>query len=126
MTRKTTRWLALVLVGGAVAAWFGGRPAQGDATSDQALAAAVQRGQQLFTAAWKAGAKTCADCHASGPNRMTSVRIKSYPKYDKTWAKVLCAQQKINQMISTKAQGSILVLGSDDLNALEAYISTLR
>ena len=126
MTLKTTRWLAPLLVGCIAAAWFAAGSAQGDATSDQALAAAVRRGQQLFAAPWKVGAKTCADCHASGPNRLTAARIKAYPKYDKTWAKVLCAQQKINQMISTKSQGSILVLGSDDLNAIEAYLSTLR
>lgn len=101
-------------------------PAQGDATSDRAEAAAVQKGKTLFQKVWKRGGKSCATCHASGRNKLTAVRLKSYPKYDKAWKRVITGQQKINHMIKSKSGGAPLVLGSSDLNALEAYISRLR
>jgi mono/diheme cytochrome c family protein len=100
--------------------------ARGDATSDQAEAAAVRRGAALFRQAWAPGAKRCFDCHGSGRNQLTSARLKSYPKYDPTWRQVVTAQQKLNQMIKGKSGGEPLVLGSDDLNALESYIAGLR
>ena len=90
------------------------------------LAASVKRGDEIFHAAWVKGGKTCATCHAEGLNRLTSDRLKSYPKYDKAWQKVISGQQKLNQMIRDRSAGEMLVLGSPDLTALEAYVSTLR
>ena len=101
-------------------------PAQGDATSDRAIAAAVRKGQTLFQKTWTQGGKSCAKCHASGRNKMTSARLKSYPKYDKAWRRVITGQQKNNHMIKTKVGGVPLTLGSEDINALEAYICQLR
>jgi mono/diheme cytochrome c family protein len=91
-----------------------------------AMAAAVRRGDELFHGAWVQGGKACANCHGEGQNKMTASRLKGYPKYDLTWQKVVTGQQKMNQMIKVKAGGEPLVLGSEDLNALEAYLSTLR
>ena len=54
----------------------------------------------------------------------TSQRLD--PKYDKVMKRVVSARQKINNMIKTKSGGEPLDLDSDDLTALEAYISTLK
>jgi thiosulfate dehydrogenase len=101
-------------------------PAQGDPKGDQALAAAVKRGKELWTKPWSAGSKTCAECHGGGANKMSAVRLKSYPKYDKAADKVVTAQQKLNHMIQEKGKGEALELGSDDMNALEAFVATLK
>lgn len=41
-------------------------------------------------------------------------------------AEVISGQQELNQMIRDRSGGEMLVLGSPDLNAFEAYVSTLR
>ena len=87
---------------------------------------AVKRGRQLYSQSWGPGTKTCAECHGPGPNRMRSGRAKSYPKFDKAAGKVISAQQKINQMIKVHTLAKPLPLGSDDLNAIEAYLGTIR
>ncbi|MFM8980090.1 MAG: hypothetical protein ACKOSS_06475 [Planctomycetia bacterium] len=110
--------LALLVGGG----WLL-RPAVGGPAED-AQAAAVKAGEALWKKSW--GGKSCAECHTSGPNAMKAARLKAYPKFDRALAKVVSAQQKINQMIVEKSRGTALELGSDALNALEAYISTLR
>jgi cytochrome c len=56
---------------------------------------------------------------------MKSPRLKAYPRFDKGLNKVVTGQQKINQMITEKSKGTALDLGSDDMNALEAYIASL-
>lgn len=98
--------------------------ARGDAASD-ALAAAVKKGEGLWKKAMATGGKSCAECHL-GPNAMKAPRLKAYPKFDKGLNKVVSAQQKLNQMITDKSRATALDLGSEDLNALEAYISTLK
>lgn len=116
-----------VLVAAVVAAvLFAGGPVAGDATSEKAEKEAVAKGRALYVKAWRPGAKSCATCHSRGPNRMTRPRLKAYPKYDKALGRVVTAQQKLNQMIQTQAKGQPLALGSDDLNALEAFVSTLE
>lgn len=97
-----------------------------DADARSALAEAVKRGGELYKKPWKAGAKTCAACHTRGPNKMTAKRAQAYPKYDKVLKKVVTLQQKLNQMIESKSKGKALELGSDDLNALEAYLKSLK
>jgi mono/diheme cytochrome c family protein len=100
--------------------------ARGDPQGDRALAHAVARGKELFQQTWGPGTKACAECHASGPNKMRAARLKAYPQWDKVLGKVVTGQQKMDQMIRDRAGGQPLGLGSDDLNALEAYLSTLR
>lgn len=124
-TRQHLVWLPLALLGAGL--WMS--PARSGPDEDvaaTALAAAVTRGGEVFNAPWTKGGKTCAACHAKGPNRLTAARLKSYPKYDKAWEKVLTGQQKMNQMISLKAGGEMLALGSADMNALEAYVASLN
>ena len=98
-------------------------PARGDAASD-ALKAAIKKGEELWRKPLVAGAKSCAECHL-GPNAMKSARLKAYPRFDKGLGKVVTGQQKLNQMITDKSKGTALELGSEDLNALEAYIASL-
>jgi cytochrome c len=90
------------------------------------MKAAIERGRALWTQAWAPSQKSCAACHSGGPNKLVAVRAKGYPKWDKSLDKVVSVQQKINQMIVQQAKGQPLELGSDDLNALEAFVSTLR
>jgi cytochrome c len=114
--------LALPLLGGLLlrpGAALGG-------PAEDALAAAVKKGEELWKKPWAAGQKACADCHTSGPNALKASRLKSYPKWDKGMAKVVTGQQKINQMIVDKSRGTALELGSDDLTALEAFVATLK
>ncbi len=115
--------IALPLVG---AFLLGAPEASGDATADKELAAAVKRGGELWKKSWGRGAKACFACHTRGPNKMTGRRLNTYPKYDKFMKKVVSAQQKINQMIRTKSGGKMLDLGSDDMNALMAFMKTLK
>jgi cytochrome c len=98
-------------------------PARGDAASD-ALKAAIKKGEELYRKPLTAGGKSCAECHV-GPNLMKSPRLKAYPRFDKAMGKVVTGQQKINQMITEKSKGTALELGSDDMNALEAYMASL-
>jgi cytochrome c len=86
---------------------------------------AIERGHVLFTQPWAEGAKACSACHAGGRNKLTGARVNEYPKYDRAMKRVVSGQQKINQMIETKSGGVPLELGSDDLNALEAYIKSI-
>ena len=103
------------------------REAQSDSVAERELAKAVERGKELWTTTFARGGKTCATCHTRGPNRMTGARLHAWPRYDdKGDRKVTSAQQKINQMIKKFGRGEPLELGSDDLNALEAYIKTLE
>lgn len=102
----------------------GSSSAASDPSTD--LPAAVKHGETLWKKQWTAGGKSCVECHAGGPNAMKVARLKSYPKFDKALGKVVTAQQKLNQMITEKGRGTALELGSTDLNALEAFISTLK
>jgi len=97
-----------------------------DATAKKALEAVVKKGGVLWKKSWRRGAKACMSCHLRGPNKMTSRRAASYPKYDKTLRKVVTVQEKINQMLKFKSGGKPMKLGSEDLTALEAYIKTLK
>jgi thiosulfate dehydrogenase len=116
----------LLLLPLAAAALLDVPEARGDATADKALEEAVKQGATLWKKSWRSGAKGCFACHTRGPNKMTGRRVESYPKYDKALGKVVSAQQKINNMIKTKSGGKMLDLGSDDMNALLAYMKTLK
>ena len=126
MNPRTMFLASLVLVPALAAAAFWPRLAAGDATADKALAEAEKRGQELYKKSWRPGGKACFACHVRGPNKLTSRRLKEYPKYDKALRKVVTAQEKINQMIKSKSGGKPLELGHEDLTALEAYVSTLK
>lgn len=116
---------ALFLVCGATLV-LDSAPAEGDPKADEALEKAVAEGKKLWSKSWKKGAKSCRACHTRGPNKLTAERLKEYPKYDKVFRRVVTGQQKLNQMIKSKSKGEQLELGSEELNALEAYISTLK
>ncbi len=122
MRTKLFTGLGLTVVAAASLTLFA-TPASGDAKSE--LAKAVKQGEVLWKQKWGKG-KTCAQCHSKGIKKLTEKRLNSYPKYDKFLKKVVTAQQKINQIIKAKAKGEELELGSDDLNALEAFIKTLK
>ena len=113
---------ALVLASGLV--WVLDRADAADAREE--LKKAVEHGAKLYKKRWAEGAKTCVACHAAGRNKLTGKRAGGYPKYDKSMKKVVTLQQKLNQMISSKSKGKELELGSDDLNALEAFVKTLK
>jgi cytochrome c len=124
MRRISLVLVVAVLAAGALA--LGSDPARSEGPGDQAMRKALQRGKDLWNQVWAPNQKSCATCHNAGPNKLIAVRLKAYPKWDKTMNRVVSAQQKINQMIVEKALGKPLELGSEDLNALEAHASTLR
>lgn len=126
MNTRSMFLAALVLVPAGLAFFLTPPLARGDAQADKALEEAVAQGAALYKKSWRPGAKACFACHLRGPNKLTSRRLKEYPKYDKTARRVITAQEKINQMIRSKSGGQPLELGHEDLTALEAYISTLR
>jgi cytochrome c len=117
--RRTLPLLALA------AALVAATTAFGDAKGDKALAQAVAKGKELWSKPFGDG-KACVTCHANGPNKMTAMRLHSYPKYNKALDKVVSAQQMMNTMIVGQGKGTALELGSEDLNSLEAYIATLK
>ena len=90
------------------------------------LKKAIEKGKELWRTPKAKGAKSCVACHARGPNKLNLKRVRSYPKYDKAMKKVVTLQQKLNQMIESKSKGKPFELGSDDLNALEAFLKTLK
>ena len=126
MNARKTLFALLLALPLAAAALLHAHEARGDAAADKALAEAVKRGRALWTQSWSAGAKGCFACHTQGPNKMTAARAESYPKFDKGLGKVVNVQQKINEMIRTKSMGKMLELGSEDMNALEAFLETLK
>ncbi len=132
MTRSTLLVLAVPLAAGLLGAVLFVRAARGDnprvspEVARKKLNDAVEHGRDLWSKPWVEGQKACIQCHGQGPNRMRSVRLKEYPKYDPDADRVITGQQKMREMIEEKARGKAPDLGSDDLNALEAYISTLR
>lgn len=123
MTLPKLAFLVALLVGAAVVSL---EDASSETKGERALKDAQASGKVLFGQSWAAGTKTCVTCHARGPNKLTGRRLSSYPRYDKLVGKVITGQQKLNQMIAEKSKGTPLELGSDDLNALEAYVKTLR
>lgn len=129
MTRSKRLFLLAAAASVAVCGLFLARPAQGEPEAVNprlAMQRAIQRGKELWTRSWGPESKACADCHGPGANQMRSSRLKSYPKYDPALLKVVTGQQKLNQMITKNSKGQALELGSDDLNALEAYVASLR
>lgn len=126
MNPRTMFLAALVLIPAGLTFFLAPPEAVGDAKADKALEEARKKGEALYKQSWKQGAKSCFACHVRGPNKLTSRRLKTYPKYDKALKRVVTAQEKINQMITSKGRGTELPLGHEDLTALEAYISTLK
>lgn len=110
---------ALMVAGGLIFSLA--RPAEAGPMED-----ALAKGKKLFEQSWTAGGKSCAACHSRGRNKLVGSRINAYPKYDRALKKVVTVQQKLNQMIVSKSRGKAMPLGSDDLNALEAYLNTLK
>jgi cytochrome c len=121
-------FLLLVVLGavGVVALMSVAVPASGEAPGESAMKEALARGKALWNQSWAPNQKSCATCHNAGPNKLIAQRVKGYPRWDKAMNRVVSAQQKINQMVVEKARGQALELGSDDLNALEAHLSTLK
>ena len=100
-------------------------PANSGPAPHPETAKAIARGKILFNKSWAPRAKSCKACHAAGPNKLSAARLHAYPKYDRFLRRVVSAQQKINYMIKKQSKGQPLPLGSEDLNALEAYLGTL-
>jgi cytochrome c len=124
MRFRPVAFLTLAAIGAFGLCAVATQPAEGDAAAD-ALAAALKRGEALWRKPMASGAKSCAECHGAGPNVMKASRLKAYPRFDKVLNKLVSSQQKIDQMVVEKSKGTALGLGSEDMNALEAYMSTL-
>src|SRR5262245_21163513 len=89
----------------------------------------VARCKELFRSKDLVSAKkSCAECHENPdkPQLNLLTRQFGYPAYSVKKRSVVSLGQKINEMLSGKARGSEMTLGSADLVALEAYVMSLK
>jgi cytochrome c len=95
--------------------------------AQEALDKSVARGKELFRSK-DLGKKTCAECHENPdkPQLNLVTRPFGYPAYSVKKRSVVSLGQKINEMLSGKARGKEMDLGSGDLVALEAYVMSLK
>lgn len=123
---------AVAVTGFAGACLYAGEDDEDDAAevkkvAHEALEKSVARGKELFRSK-DLGKKSCAECHENPdkPQFNLTTRQFSYPAYSVKKRSVVSLGQKINEMLSGKARGSEMTLGSADLVALEAYVMSLK
>jgi sulfur-oxidizing protein SoxA len=80
----------------------------------------VLDGEALWKAKTGAAGKSCADCHSDGSMRGVAA---SYPAYDKTLARPVDLEQRINLCRTGHQQATPLAYESRDLLALTAFIA---
>jgi cytochrome c len=92
---------------------------------ETAIKAAISKGKALFhDKKLGAGETTCSSCHL--PEAPLTGVADTYPKYSKGLKKVIILEEQINACIVGPLKGKPLRLGSEDANALAAYISSLK
>jgi sulfur-oxidizing protein SoxA len=80
----------------------------------------IQQGAALWREAAGSAAKSCADCHGE-PASMRGVAAR-YPVYDKTLARPITIEQRVNQCRTERQGAPELKVESDALIALTAFI----
>ena len=95
--------------------------------AQEALDKSVTRGKELFHSK-TLGKKSCSECHENPdkPQFNLVTRQFGYPAYSVKKRSVVSLGQKINEMLSAKSRGKEMELGSADLVALEAYVTSLK
>ena len=106
--------------------------AQADEFTEEDLAlwqeqydAVVQRGRDLFTDATLGGSKNgvvCAQCHPNASN----THPETYPKFQKQLGGVVPLAEMINWCIRNPLEGEPLALDSEEMIALQTYITHER
>ena len=93
----------------------------------EALDKSVARGKELFHSK-SLGKKSCSECHENPdkPQFNLVTRQFGYPAYSVKKRSVVSLGQKINEMLAAKSRGKEMELGSADLVALEAYVTSLK
>ncbi|HHJ40496.1 MAG: cytochrome C [Methylothermaceae bacteria B42] len=82
----------------------------------------MEKGEKLFHATLGSNKVSCDQCHPNGAN----THPESYPKFQKQLGKVATLREMINWCLKNPLQGKPLPLDSDEMIALEAYITWER
>jgi sulfur-oxidizing protein SoxA len=82
---------------------------------------AVAKGSELFNTAFKAGGKTCAECHGTEGEKLDVQRIAGYPVYDSETKEIISLQSRISACRSRIADDTLAV-NHHDLMALETFV----
>ena len=82
----------------------------------------VLDGEALWKSKAGAAAKACADCHGDAGASMKGVAAR-YPAFDKTLARPVNLEQRINLCRAEKQQATPLPYESHDLLALSAFVA---
>ena len=94
---------------------------QNDDTSDPGMLW-VMDGETLWNAKTGAAGKACSDCHGDARASMKGVAAR-YPAFDKTSARPVDLEQRINLCRTDHQQATPLAYESHDLLALTAFIA---
>ncbi len=103
--------------------------AQGDEFTDEDLKRwqaeyekVMEKGEKLFHSTLGSNKVSCDQCHPNGAN----THPETYPKFQKQLGKVATLREMINWCLKNPLQGKPLPLDSDEMIALEAYITWER
>ncbi len=128
---KSMRALMAVLVISAVL------PAQAAPVSDPELEKVIQYGKELFTHNTFGGnGRVCQTCHLGGgaePGRLPDGKVipslanaaAVFPRFKPSQGKVFTLPDQIRSCAGAALQGKAPAYGSDELNALVSYVTSL-
>ncbi len=82
----------------------------------------MEKGEKLFHSTLGSNQVSCDQCHPNGAN----THPETYPKFQKQLGKVATLREMINWCLQNPLEGKPLPLDSDEMIALEAYITWER
>lgn len=82
----------------------------------------MEKGEKLFHSAIGSNNVSCDQCHPNAAN----THPETYPKFQKQLGKVATLREMINWCLQNPLEGKPLPLDSDEMIALEAYITWER
>jgi len=82
----------------------------------------MEKGEKLFHSPLGSNHVSCDQCHPNGAN----THPETYPKFQKQLGKVATLREMINWCLKNPLEGEPLTLDSDEMIALEAYITWER
>ncbi len=104
-------------------------PAQGDEFTKEDLKRweaeymkVMEKGEKLFHSTLGSNKVSCDQCHPNAAN----THPETYPKFQKQLGKVATLREMINWCLKNPLEGNPLPLDSDEMIALEAYITWER
>ena len=82
----------------------------------------MEKGEKLFHSTLGSNKVSCDQCHPNAAN----THPETYPKFQKQLGKVATLREMINWCLKNPLEGNPLPLDSDEMIALEAYITWER